>query len=208
MGTTVFDNDVRIIGSLSVTEAIPEVGRSDLTQESLAKYAIPWTAWRIWDNYFTNLPGTPAVDDLGLVGGTWATNPPSIQTADLKTAGPTNSFARCMVALPPEYVAGQTVVLRFHAGMKTTVADQSSTLDCVAFESDLEDGISSDLVTTAVTSINSLTDADVDFSLTSTALVPGDILDIRIQLAVDDTATGTAVIGIIGAAYLLCDIKG
>ncbi len=204
-----FTDDVLFQKSVLILGTNPTIKRSDLLQENLAKYAIPWTAWRVFDAFHTNLPGTPLTDDLGLVGGTWATNPPSLQTEDHQNNVPVvDNFARCMMALPPEYVTGETVKLRFHAGMKTTVADVSATLDVVAFESDLEDGLSLDLVTTAATTINSLTAADIDFDLTSSALVAGDILDIRIQTAIrDNTATG-AVIGFIGGAWLLCDIKG
>lgn len=206
--TVTFTEDVLFQKNVLILGTKPELNRSRLVQDNLAKYAIPWTAWRVFDAFHTNLPGTPLTDDLGLVGGTWATNPPSIQTEDLKAAGATNNYARCMVTLPPEYVSGETVVLRFHAGMKTNVADSSATLDCVAFESDLEDGLSADLVTTAATTMNSLTDVDIDFTLTASSLVAGDILDLRIQTAINDGATGTAVIGFIGAAWLLCDIKG
>lgn len=205
-----FEEDVLFQKGVTILGTNPSIKRSDLVQDNLAKYAIPWTAWRVFDAFHTNLPGTPLTDDLGLVGGAWTTNPPSLQTEDLKAAGATNNYARCMVALPPEYVTGETVVLRFHAGMKTTVADASATLDCVAFESDLEDGLSADLVTTAATTMNNLiaSATDIDFALTASALSPGDILDIRIQTAINDAASGTAVIGFIGAAWLLCDIKG
>lgn len=203
-----------IVGSLHVTDKITSGGakqklaRSDLTQDTLASYQIPWTAWRIWDAYHTNLPGTAATDDLALIGGTFATASPTIQTEDLKTAGATAKYARATIQLPPEYDAAETVIIRFHAGMKTTVADTSATLDLQAYESDGEEGISSDLCTTAATTINSLTMADIDFTITATALVAGDHLDIRAHMAINDGAESTAVIGIIGEAFLLCDIRG
>lgn len=211
MPTDVFASDVRINGNLTIGGTNPQINRSDLVQESLAKYAIPWTDWRIWDAFHTNLPGTPLTDDLGLVGGTFATNAPSLQTEDLKAAGATNNYARCMATLPPEYVAGETVQIRFEAGMKTTVSDTTATLDCIVHESDLDDTVSADLVTTGATTMNNTlvpTMSTIDFTVTATALAPGDILDIRIQTAINDGASGTAVIGFIGGAWLLCDIKG
>lgn len=210
MGTTVFEDDVRIQGNLTIGGTNPVINRSDLVQDSLALYAIPWTAWRIWDAFHTNLPGTAATDDLGLIGGTFATNAPSLQTEDLKAAGATNNYARCMMTLPPEYVAAETVQIRLIAGMKTTLSDTTATLDCIVHESDLDDTVSADLVTTAATSFNTLvpTMTTIDFTVTATALVAGDILDIRIQTAINDGASGTAVIGYIGGAWLMCDIKG
>ena len=163
-----------------------DVPRAGLLQENLAVYPVPWTAFRVWDAFQTNLPGTPATDDLGLVGGTFGTDPPSLQTEDLKAAGATNNYARFVVALPPEYVAGESVQVRCSAAMLTTVADTSATLDVVAYESDREIGISADLVTTSATSINSLTWANYSFSLTSTNLAPGDLLDVRLQTAVNE----------------------
>ncbi len=212
MGTTVFEDDVRIQGNLTIGGANPAISRSDLVQETLALYAIPWTAWRIWDSYHTNLPGTAATDDLGLIGGTFATNAPSLQTEDLKSesANPTNNFARCMMTLPPEYVAAETVKIRFTAGMKTTLSDGTALLDCIVHESDLDDTVSADLVTTSATDMNFLVPAmaTIDFDVTATALVAGNILDIRVGTAINDGSGATAVIGYIGGAWLMCDIKG
>jgi hypothetical protein len=176
-------------------------------QSALQPFTIPWTAWRVWDAVQTNLPGTPATDDLGLIGGTFATAPPSIQTGDLKAAGATTRYARAQVELPWDYEAGQSVTLRFHAGMVTTISDGTATLDVEAYESDEEVGISADLCATAAQSINSLTFADIDFTITPTTLAAGDMLDVRIAIAINDTATGTAVIGCVGAAKLLCDVR-
>lgn len=195
--------DLRLGGSL-----LPGLSRATLLQESLAVYPIDWTAWRVWNALHTNLPGTPLTDDLGLVGGTFGTDSPSIRTEDLKNAGATTSYARCQVKLPPEYVTGETVKLRFHAGMITTVASATATIDASLYKSDGESGIGSDLVTTGATTINSVTLADVDFEVTSSGLSPGDVLDLRIAIAINDSATATAVIGCVGAASLLCDIKG
>lgn len=200
--------DAFVQGGLRVGSYDTLIPRAKLEQDVLASYAIPWTAWRVWDALGTNLPGTAANDDLGLVGGTFGTNSPTIQTGDLKAAGATTRYARCQIWLPPEYDAGQTINLRFHAGMKTTVADVSATLDAEAYKSDTEEGVGSDLVSTAAQSINSLTLADKDFVIDGSALSPGDLLDVRIAVEVNDAATATAVIGLIGAAFLLIDIRG
>lgn len=201
--------DLTVEGNISYTGILrPDVARSNLSQSSLALFPIPWTWWRVWDAYQTNLPGTSAADDLGLYGGTFATDSPSIRTYDVKTAGAVTLYARAGVPLPAEYDDGEDVVVRFHAGMLTTVADTTATIDLQAYESDGEAGIGSDLVTTAATTINSLTLADKDFVINAAGLVAGDILDMRVALAINDGASGTAVIGIIGAAYLACDIRG
>ena len=198
-----FTGDGRLQGPLTMNE----ITRAQHAQEDLASYFIPWGNWRVWDAFQTVLPGTSATDDLGLYGGTFATASPSIRTYDVKTLT-TTLYARTTLWLPPEYVAGETVTLRFHAGMITTVAGTSCTIDAQCYESDKESGIGADLVTTAAQSINSLTLADKDFTVTPTTLSPGDILDLRIAISVVDAATGTAVISTVGFAALLCDIRG
>lgn len=204
-GDLIVAGNIRLNGTLS-----PAVAKANiLALAELQAFPIPLTDFRVWDAMQTALPGTPATDDLGLVGGTFGTATPSLRTEDLKAAGATNNRARVLVQLPWEYQAGQSVSLRFTAGMITTVSDTTATLDCEAYklQSDPDDAIGSDLVTTVATTINSTTFANIDFVLTSSGLSPGDILDIRLTTAVNDGATGTAVIAGITAAQLLADVR-
>lgn len=186
-----------------------EILRTQIKQETAARYQIPITAWRVFDALHTNLPGAGATDDLGLIDGTHGTNSPTLQTEDLKaeSGNPTLNKARCLIALPPEYDDGQTVTIRAHAGMKTTVSDGTATIDFSVYESDLEEGVGSDLVTTSATTINSTTLADKDFVVTASGLVSGDVLDILMTTTISDGSTGTAVIAIIGNVELLLDIR-
>lgn len=202
--------DAIIQGSLILTGSLnSNIARSNLAIEAAAVYPLPWTAWRVWDALATLLPGTPASDDLGLIGGTWGTNTPSIQTGDLKNAGATTRYARTQFQLPPEYVTGQAVTLRLHSGMLTTVASSAATIDLEAYKSNRESLVSgSDLCSTAAQSINSLTMADKDFTINPSGLVAGDTLDLRIAIAVNDSGTGTAVIGCLGSAEMLLNIRG
>lgn len=202
---------LRVEGDLTYSGNLyPPSPRSSLAQENLAVYPIPIVDWRVWDAMHTNLPGTGATDDLAVIGGTFGTGVPSIQTGDLKNAGATTRYARCQVQLPPEYVAGETVTIRVYAGMVTTIASTSATIDFEVWKSDRGILVSgSDLsTTTAATTINSVTFGNKDFVITATSLSPGDILDIRMAIAVSDTATATPVIGCAGSVELLIDIKG
>ena len=197
--------DLRVNGSIS-----PKISKANLLSlAELQSFPIPLTDFRVWDALQTLLPGTPSSDDLGLVGGTFGTGTPSIRTEDLKAAGSTTKRARFLVQLPWEYVAAESVTLRFKAGMITTVAGTSATLDCEAYklQEDPDDAIGSDLVSTSAQSINSLTFANADFALTPTSLSPGDILDVRITMVVNDGASATAVIGGITSAKLLADVR-
>lgn len=204
-GDLIVAGDIRVNGAIS-----PKISKANiLALAELQSFPIRLTEFRVWDAMDTLLPGTPSADDLGLVGGTFGTATPSIRSEDLKAAGATNKRARFLVQLPWEYVAGESVTLRFMAGMITTVAGTSATLDCEAYklQDDPDDAIGSDLVSTSAQSMNSLTFANLDFVITPTALSPGDILDVRITAAVNDGASGTAVIAGITSAKLLADVR-
>jgi hypothetical protein len=206
---TTFPGDVVIPGTLRVTGAInPTRLRSEiLMQKELQPFAVPWSAWRVWDALTNNPPSAGGTDDLALIGGTFGTNPPSIQTGDVKAAGAVTRYLRCQIPLPWEYESAESVTIRVHAGMLTTVAATSATVDIEAYRSTEENGISADLCTTSAQSINSLVFADKDFVITPTLLVPGNFLDIRMTIATSDGATGTAVIGCVGSVKLLCDVR-
>lgn len=182
--------------------------RSKLAQDTLKPYPIPLENFRVWDAYQTVLPGTSASDDLGLYGGTFATGSQLVRTYDVKNAGAVTLYARVRASLPAEYDAGETITLRMKCGMVTTVASSSATVDVECYKVDGAGSIGSDLCATSATSINSLTFANKDFTITPTGLSAGDVFDIRITVAVNDSATATAVIAAIGSVDLLCDVRG
>lgn len=208
---TTFPGDLIVAGSLRLNGSItPPLSKANvLALAELQPYPIPLTDFRVWDAMQTLLPGTPSADDLGLVGGTFGTATPSLRSEDLKAAGATNKRARVLVQLPWDYEAGQSITLRFKAGMITTVADTSATLDCEVYklQSDPDDAIGSDLVSTAATTMNSTTFSDIDFVVSPSGLSPGDILDVRVTAAVNDGATATAVIAGITSAKLMVDVR-
>jgi hypothetical protein len=209
MTTTTIPTNLHIEGNLTLTGSYQKVDSGDiLNQKTLESYLIPWTAWRVWDAVHTNLPGTAANDDLALVGGTFGTDTWCVESGDLKAAGATTRYARAFIQLPPEYEDGQTVNIRVRGGMETTVADNSATVDLEVYESDYEGDAAgpTDLCATAAQSINSLTHADKDFTITATGLAAGDWLDVRLAVAVNDAATGTVVLARVGNVNLLCDV--
>lgn len=148
-------------------------------------------------------------DDLAITQAAFGTGLPYLTTGDVKAAGTMTRRARTMFTIPPEYVAGATVQFRFAAGMVTTVADTTATVDVECYKSartTVKTG--SDLVTTSATSINSVTFGEKAFDLTAGGLSPGDVLDIRVTVAVNDAAGSTAVIGAIAHAEVLLEVKG
>jgi len=196
------------------TLRVPEDGVAAQTRSTILKqddnfiFPVKLTDFRTWDAAATNLPGTAASDDLALITGTFGTNPLRIQAGDLKAAGATTRRAIVEVTLPECYVAGETVTIKVYAGMVTTVADTSCTVDIEAYKRDKTGSIGSDLCATAAQSINSTTLAAKSFTITPTTLSPGDVLDVRVSITCTDAATGTAVTPTIAAFDLVCDVKG
>ncbi len=221
MGSTI-DGDLRVLGHIygnSMTVAAGSVTNTSvasgadidpekMAQVELAQFVQKLTDLRIWDAFQTTLPGTSSSDDLGLYGGTFGSASPEVKTADLKAAGATNVRARLVITLPANYDPGHTVTLRLFAGMETTISDGSATIDVEAYLCGGDGSVGSDLCATAAQSINSLTEANKDFTITPTGLVAGDQLDVRITIAVNDAGTGTAVIATLGKIALLCDTRG
>lgn len=209
MSTVPFPDDVSIGGNLRLNGNItPLKARSDVL--SLAEeqaFVIPWTLWRVWDAQETNLPASSGTDDISLVGGTWTSGVPSLQTKDFG-GGNTTQYARAQIPLPWNYVAGQTVKLRFHCGSFTTLPDAACTLDVICYLSGEECIVSGgDICATAVQTITSLTMADVDFTITAGTLSPGDLLDTRITLYGEDAGDLGVMTLRIGAVQLLCDVR-
>lgn len=204
---TTFDGDVAIAGNLTCRGDKPVTARTYLAQENLVAHMIPITDLRIWDAFQTLLT-TAANDDLGMTAGAFATGCPYVDGGDVKTLT-TTRYARGLYQLPEHYVAGQTVKFRAAAGMLTTVAGTSCTLD---FEAYLVNGDTlksgSDLVTTAAQSINTLVFANYDFTVSAGSLVVGNWLDFRIAISSVDAATGTVVRPAIAKLEMLLDIKG
>ncbi len=203
------EGDFRVTGNMLLGGDLkPPLGREKLLQEENTVVPQRLTDLVVWDSG-QPLPATPASTTLGLVAGTFGTGNLYLSAGDLKAAGATTRRARMTVTLPSNYVAGQTVTLRFSAGMKTTVSDTSCTVDVEAYKVGRDTLVSGvDLVSTAATTINSLTFADKSFTVDPSGLSPGDQLDIRISIACNDGATATAVIPAIGSLELLVDTKG
>jgi hypothetical protein len=202
-GDLVVPGDIRITGSIT-----PGLTKANvLAQADLQAFNVPWTWWRTFDSVGTNLPAAAANDDLGLVGGTHATNHPTIQAGDIGGASSTR-YARAVIPLPWEYVAAQTVQLRFYAGCQTTAPDTTCTLDIVACATDGDYTVGSDLASAAsANNIQSTSFANVDFTITTSALSPGDELDVLLSIAYADTGDAGVMIPTVGKVQLLCDVR-
>jgi hypothetical protein len=184
-----------------------DIAYTKIAQRVLAESVIPLTQARVWDAVQTNLPATPASDDLGIITGTWGTNPVRITAGDVKALGSTTRRLYVAIPIPANYEDGQTIQLRIRAKMETTVADVSCTIDAEVYVGS-DGSLGSDLVTTSAASMNSLSAANYDFTINATGVDPGDLLEIRLSIASNDAATATAVTPAIYSVSLLCDTRG
>ncbi len=202
-GGIIVPDDIRLGGKIT-----PGLDRDEvLAVAELQPFTVPWTLWRVWNAVTTNLPASSGDDDLSLVGGTWTTDVPSIQTEDFGGASSVQ-YARAQIQLPWDYLTGQTVKLRFHAGALTTLPDTTCDLDVICYKSDEESLVDAgDICATAAQSIKSLTFADIDFTITPTTLAPGDLLDVRVSITYVDAGDLGTMVGCIGAVQLLCDVR-
>lgn len=182
------------------------VARANLVEDALQPYPIPNEAWYLFDSTIHAPLGATALsaDDLIYTLGTLGTSHPKITGTDFGGTNATQK-ARVRVTLPPEYVAGQAITLRAAAFTGTTVADTSSTIDFNVYR---QAAPSVDICATAAQSINALTVANKDFTITPTNCVPGDVLDILMTYAGVDAGNLGVIVPTIDGVTLLLDIKG
>lgn len=147
---------------------------------------IEFTEFKVHDAMATDLPAVAANDDMGLITGTPGTDGPTLQGVDF---GATTSDEKASLeyTLPDDYIPGAAVTVRVRAAMLTTVADTSCTVDVEAWLTDEDGAVGADICATAAQDMNSLTPADLDFTITPTGLVAGDKLIIRVSFAGSDT---------------------
>ena len=205
------DGDVTINGALNVLGSISgPIARTNLMAEANTVVGVPLSEFVVWDSVTQAfLPSVGAADDCGMVLGAFGTALPYIGSKQLNAAGASTQYARTQVVVPPEYIAGNAISIRVYGGMITSVASVSATVDCELYKaaktSTLVSG--SDLVSTAATTINSLTFAAVTFVVTPTTVSPGDLLDLRLAL-ITNSATASSHFAAVSAVDFLYATRG
>lgn len=162
------------------------MARANINADLSQVFEIPLQGFRVHDAFQTNLPAVGAADDIGLTAGTYGTQIPFLKSQDLNALGAmTQEKARTKFTLPFNYVAFSTVKIRVYAGMLTSVASVSATVDLQAFlcgravVGPIVSG--SDLCVTSAISCNSTTMAACEFDLTSSGLSAGSVLDLLLM---------------------------
>lgn len=200
---------MRVTGKMQADGGFsPSFDRDTLTQEDGVVYPVPLATCFNWSTG-QPLPSAAAADNLTLAPGTFGTTTPCLSSGDLHSAGSTTRRARCVLSLPAEYVAGQTIQIQASAGMVGHVADTACTLLVEAYLVNRDTTVGgTNLVTTSAQTINSVTFANKVYAVTPAGLAPGSQLDVRVSIVCNDAATGTAVTAMIASLELLLDIQG
>ena len=180
----------------------------EVSSSAVAEYKLPMDDARVHDSIDDVLPATAAADDMAIITGTPGTDAPTLQGVDF---GGTTSDEKCAFEfiIPPEYRAGSAITVRCKAGILTTVADDSLTLDCECWKDAGDGTVGDDICATAAQDANSLTMANLDFTITPTGVVPGDRLIIRLSFAGTDAGNlGVMIPEIQNVAVLIGDAVG
>lgn len=182
-----------------------EILRTQMKQESSKRFPVRLRDLFVHDTGAA-LPASATSDDLGFTVGTFGTAPPIVESSDGSSTTVTQ-YARVEFIVPLEYETGQTIELVVNANM-ATVSDSTATVDVECYESTREGAVGSDLCSTAAQSINSATAADYTFTIDGTGLAAGDHLDLRLTVAITDSATGSGVTAALNAVDFLVDVRG
>jgi hypothetical protein len=187
-----------------------EILHSQMRQRVLQPFPVNWADFRVWDAQVSNPVAVAASDDLALLPAAFTASGAStlISAGDCKNLGATTRRVAFFTSVPAEYDDGETIQIRIRAFMSTTVASTSCTVDLEAFIVGSSSTVGSDLVTTAATTMNSLTASDKDFTIDAASVNPGDLLLCRLTIVCNDTATATAVTPTVSSVVLLCDTRG
>lgn len=188
--------------------ALAQISPSKMAQRAFAEYPITPPSMRVWDNFSSGLPGTASADDMAISTGTPGTDAASIETGDVKGLDTTSRKFSFAFGIPANFDPNQTVQVRLTAGMKTTVADQSATVDVQAWKSLGDGSVGSDLCLTDAVSINSLTASNKTFEISSGSLEGGSVVIFVVTVTVQDLATTTEVNGKIYDVRMLVDTRG
>lgn len=160
--------------------------------------AIPLSDFRKNDMAVLASAGTTS---LGITAGTHGSASPMIVSSSTNGTSVTET-ARTLYRLPDYYRPGQPITVRI-SGRVATARTVAATVDVQAYKSNREGGVGSDLCTTAAASINSTSWADAEFVINSSGLQAGDVLDLELTVANNDTGGSSAGVAQIGAVEVV-----
>lgn len=179
--------------------------RANAFQEDSQEIRVPLGDLRNADG--TLFPATtPGSGQYALISGGWGTGGTKLN-GEAASGNTKTSTAKLTFAVPQNYVAGTNMTLKITARV-SAVANTTANIDAACFKSNEQGGVSgSDLVTTTVITHNSVTWTEHSFTITSSAISPGDELDIYIRHSVDDSGGATGAKAEIGGVLVSMSTK-
>lgn len=154
----------------------------EVDEGSVHVRSVPLPEFRVHDAVKTDLPDTPSADDLGLAEAVGSAIV-GVETNGGGTATSTG-YALALIPIPADYIAGGTLTLRARAKV-TNLSEVSEKIDCEVKKVG-DAAVGSDICATAEQDLTAAY-ANYDFTITPTGLTPGDILQVRLKLATNDT---------------------
>ncbi len=151
-----------------------------------------------------NAAGTPA-GAFGITPGTFGSASPLVVGESASAASKTD-VCRFSFALPQEYQAGQAISLKVKAAV-SALPHVGATLAVAIYAGDGAGGASAQLVTTSAQPLTA-TMTVLTFAITSTALVPGQVLDCELTGVCNDTGGTTGAVIQIGSVQFSVDARG
>ena len=184
------------------------IDRSDLTQETLAKYRIPLMTCRNGNGTVLDATGGAGLFKI-TAGGTGSGT--LVLTGEDATNGTKTDILMFEFAVPPEYVASETIECDVEVKVDESGAGVAGTetLQIECFELAAAGTVGSDLASDGAQDLTAAGDGfqTVTSTITDAGIAAGDKLIFIVTLIVTET-NGTAVHGEIGDINVQMDIKG
>ena len=195
-------------GTSSNADALHTHARSGLTQDDAQVYRIPLMGCR--SNTGLVLDATGGDTLFSIVNGGFGTGTLTLKGEE--AVSETETTTLCFeFALPPEYVADETVTVAIECKVDESGAGNATTetIEIEAYELDDEGAVGSNLASGGAQDISGNGDGFNTYTstITDTGLAAGDKLIIFVQTVVTEDA-GTAVYAEIGNIEVRLDIKG
>lgn len=182
------------------------VPRSGIVQDDAKEYPVTLESLRVTGTgaVLGTAAGTPS-GAFGMTVGTFGTNSPKV-VGEAAAGNSKTNRCRFLFPLPPEYVAGESVAVRVRCKEAVGVATVATSIDCECYEADKDAGVSADLCATAAQDVTNVA-GNKDFTITTSNLGPGDVLDVQLTGVTNDTGGNVGTVLTITNVALLLDVK-
>ena len=144
-GDLVVDGLSALLPKLCVAnDNIASVERSQFLATTV-KQVVNWRDFASWSSFPSSLPSsvtksTDDANDFTIVGGTFGTETPCLETDDVSGVGSVKYLSLFYASLPHSYVSGSDITLCMSCGMKSAGASEGASVSMNAFRSNGESG--------------------------------------------------------------------